>query len=179
MSGLQRFVWVAGSASKLAADVLTQEYARTYGMQTGVFRFGCLTGSAHAGAEQHGFLAYLARCVREGRSYRIHGYKGKQVRDQLHAVDVASAFAVFAENPRPGEVYNLGGGYANSISVVEAIDAMEHRTGKALEWSYSDVARGGDHVCYYSDTRKFQWHYPEWNITRPIDTILEELCQLP
>ena len=163
-------------ASKVAADIMVQEYGHTYGMKTGCFRCGCLTGSAHAGTEQHGFLAYLAKCVKEGRPYRVYGYKGKQVRDQLHAADVASAFEAFAENPRPGEVYNLGGGRENSISVLEAIDALERATGKRLEWEYVEQARGGDHIVYISDCTKFRTHYPSWKVTRSLQDIIAELA---
>lgn len=164
-------------ASKLAADVLVQEYGRTYGMKTVCFRAGCLTGGDHAGAELHGFLAYLAKCIKEGRPYRVYGYKGKQVRDQLHADDVALACAEFVSNPKAAAVYNLGGGYENSISVVEAIEAMEQLTGKRLEWSYVDEPRGGDHICYYTDTTKFRSDYPGWRVTRNLESIMNELCQ--
>ncbi len=164
-------------ASKLAADILVQEYAHTYGMKTGVFRGGCLTGGAHAAAELHGFLAYLVRCCKEGRPYKVFGHKGKQVRDQLHAYDVARAFEEFAKSPRPGAVYNLGGGKQNSISVLEAIDAVQFATGKKLAWEYVDQARGGDHCVWYTDTSKLRSHYPAWSVTRSLDTILEELCK--
>lgn len=163
-------------ANKAAADLLVQEYGRTYGMKTVCFRAGCLTGGDHAGAELHGFLAYLARCVREGRPYRVYGYKGKQVRDQLHADDVALACSEFVSNPKVAAVYNLGGGYANSISVLEAIKWMERLTGKRMEWSYVDEPRGGDHICYYTDTTKFRNDYPGWEVTRNLESILEELC---
>lgn len=163
-------------ASKVAADIMVQEYGRTYGMKTACFRCGCLTGSAHAGTEQHGFLAYLAKCVKEGRPYRVYGYKGKQVRDQLHAADVACAFEAFAENPRIAEVYNLGGGRENSISVLEAIDALERATGKCLEWEYVEQARGGDHICWISDCTKFKSHYPSWKVTRSLKDIIAELA---
>lgn len=161
--------------SKAAADLMVQEYARTFGMRTGCFRFGCLTGAAHAGVELHGFLAYLAKCCREGIPYKVYGYKGKQVRDQLHAADAAAAFAAFAANPRSGEVYNLGGGRENSVSILEAIDLMERATGRKLQWEYVDQPRGGDHIVYYSDTSKFRCDYPKWRITRPLASIIEEL----
>lgn len=163
-------------ASKLAADVMVQEYGRTYGMKTACFRCGCLTGVAHAGAEQHGFLAYMAKCIKERRPYMIYGYKGKQVRDQLHAADVAAAFEAFAENPRVGEVYNLGGGRENSVSVMEAKDALENAIGNRLDWGYNEQARGGDHICWISDTTKFRSHYPEWKVTRSLDDIISELA---
>lgn len=166
-------------ASKAAADLMVQEYGRTFNLRTGCFRFGCLTGAAHAGVELHGFLSYLARCCAEGRRYRVYGHKGKQVRDQLHAADVARAFELFAAAPRQGEVYNLGGGRVNSVSVLEAIEAVESASGKRLDWQYVEEARGGDHVCYYSDNSKFQAHYPEWTISRPLESIIEELCQTP
>lgn len=163
--------------SKLAADVLVQEYGRNFGLQTGVFRCGCLTGSAHAGVEQHGFLSYLVRCCQQERTYRIWGHKGKQVRDQLHAADVACAFACFARRPRAGEVYNLGGGLDNSVSVIEAIDCIQSACGKTLATEYHETPRRGDHVVYYSDTRKFQGHYPAWQVTRSLAQIMEELCR--
>ncbi len=166
-------------ASKAAADLLVQEYARTFGLKTGCFRMGCITGASHAAAELHGFLAYLVRCVKEGRPYTVYGHKGKQVRDQLHAADVAAAFAEFAAAPRPGEVYNLGGGKQNSVSVLEAIDAAQDACGKKLEWTYSDVARGGDHCVWYTDTGKFRSHYPNWDVKRDLGQIIEELCRQP
>ncbi len=165
-------------ASKLAADVLTQEFSHTYGLTTGVFRMGCITGGAHAGAELHGFLAYLVKCCREGRPYTVFGYKGKQVRDQLHAADVARAFACFAETPRAGAVYNLGGGRANSCSVLEAIDAVQERCGKRLDWSYVDEPRGGDHVCWYSDNGRFMADYPGWSVRVSLGAIFDELCEV-
>jgi CDP-paratose 2-epimerase len=161
--------------SKLAADVMVQEYGRYFGLKTVCFRCGCLTGSAHAAAEQHGFLAYLARCLKEGRKYRVYGYKGKQVRDNLHAFDVARACEEFAKNPKCGAVYNLGGGRANSCSVLEAIALMERASGKKLDWEYVDEARKGDHVCYISDCSKFKRDYPEWSVTRSLDDIISEL----
>ncbi len=166
-------------ASKLAADVLVQEYAHTFGLATGCFRFGCLTGSAHAGTELHGFLAYLARCCREGRPYKVYGHKGKQVRDQLHARDAARAFEMFAESPRAGAVYNLGGGKENSVSVLEAIEAVQEATGKQLTWEYVEQARGGDHVVWYSDNGRFRNQYPAWDVETPLNEIIEELCREP
>jgi CDP-paratose 2-epimerase len=166
-------------ASKAAADLLVQEYGRYFGMPTVCFRGGCLTGSSHASAELHGFLAYLARCVLEGRPYRIYGYKGKQVRDNLHAADVCSAALAFTERPRPGAVYNLGGGRANSISVLEAIARLESLTGKGLDVEYVDEPRRGDHICYISDLRRFQRDYPTWSVNVSLDAILEELVAEP
>ncbi len=161
--------------SKLAADLYVQEYGRYFGMPTVCFRAGCLTGSAQAGAEQHGFLAYLAKCLKEGRSYTVFGHKGKQVRDNLHAHDVALACEHYAAAPRPAEVYNLGGGWDNACSVLEAITLMEQATGKKLAWNYNDTPRKGDHVVYYSDLTKFKAHYPKWSVTRSLKSIVEEL----
>lgn len=163
-------------ASKLAADIYTQEYGRNFGLKTVCFRCGCLTGAAHAATEQHGFLAYLARCCREGRTYRVYGYKGKQVRDNLHAFDVARACEEFAAKPRAGQVYNLGGGRENSVSVLEAIVLFEQATGKRLQWEYIDQPRTGDHICYISDTQKFRYDYPGWSVTRSLADIIAELA---
>lgn len=162
--------------SKLAADIYVQEYGRYFGMNTCCFRCGCLTGGSHAGAEQHGFLAYLAKCCREGRPYKVYGYKGKQVRDQLHAYDVARACEEFFKSPRQGEVYNLGGGRENSVSVLEAIAMVERRTCRKLRWEYIDEPRKGDHIVWISDTSKFRSHYPEWKVTRTLVDIISELC---
>jgi CDP-paratose 2-epimerase len=164
-------------ASKAAADLVVQEYGRYFGMPTVCFRGGCLTGSNHASAEQHGFLAYLARCVLEGRTYRIYGYKGKQVRDNLHATDVCAAALAFAEQPRAGAVYNLGGGRSNSISILEAIARLEELTSRKLEVEYVDEARRGDHICYISDLRRLRSDYPGWSVTVSLDEILAELVR--
>lgn len=163
--------------SKVAADVMTQEYGHYFGMRTVCLRGGCLTGPAHSGARLHGFLSYLVKCVLRGEKYTIFGYKGKQVRDNIHSVDVCRAIEAFLANPRPGEVYNLGGGRGNSVSVLEAIARIEALTGKRLEWEYSDRHRAGDHICYYTDLSKFRSHYPAWDITRSIDDILEEMAR--
>lgn len=163
-------------ASKLAADVMVQEYGRYFGMPTVCFRGGCLTGPNHSGAEMHGFLAYLARCVKEGRTYRIYGYKGKQVRDNIHSVDVCGAVQAFFEQPRSGVVYNLGGSRTNSVSVLEAIARLEELTGKKLKVEYHEQNRRGDHVCYYSDLTRFRNDYPGWELTRSLDDILNELA---
>jgi CDP-paratose 2-epimerase len=162
-------------ASKLAADIYAQEYGRYFGMGVGIFRAGCMTGPSHSGVELHGFLSYLLKVALSGRPYTVYGYKGKQVRDNIHSCDVVRAFEEFARNPRPGEVYNLGGGRANSISMLEAIAKMESLTGKKINRTYTDQARRGDHVCYISDLRKIKSHYPGWSITRDLNSILEEM----
>ena len=164
-------------ASKAAADLLVQEYGRYFGIPTACFRGGCLTGSSHAGAELHGFLAYLARCVLEGRTYRIFGYKGKQVRDNIHASDVCAAALAFAESPRVGAVYNIGGGRANSVSILEAIARLEELTGRTLETEYVDEPRVGDHICYISDLTRLRSDYPDWDVRVSLDEILEELVR--
>lgn len=162
-------------ASKLAGDIYAQEYGRYFRMPIGIFRGSCLTGPAHSGVELHGFLAYLVKTAVSRNRYTVYGYNGKQVRDNLHSFDVVRAFEEFALNPRSGEVYNLGGGRANSVSVREAISHIDELTGKKLEWNYSSQARTADHICYISDTAKFHSHYPNWNVTRPLDSILQEM----
>jgi CDP-paratose 2-epimerase len=162
--------------SKTAADLMVQEYGRYFNMPTVCFRGGCLTGPQHAGAEMHGFLSYLARAIKEGRPYRINGYKGKQVRDNLHAFDVCGAFWCFIEKPKVAAVYNLGGGRGNSVSILEAISALEERMGAKLKYEYRDDHRVGDHICYISDPRKLAADYPEWSVTRSLDCILDELA---
>ena len=164
-------------ASKAAADLMAQEYGRYYGLKVGVFRGGCLTGPAHSGVELHGFLSYLIRVAVRGEPYTIHGYQGKQVRDQIHSLDVIRAFECFARNPRRGEPYNLGGGRENSASVLESIAAVEALTGKKIDWRYEDRNRRGDHICYISDLRKFRSHYPDWSISRSLTDILSEMVQ--
>lgn len=161
--------------SKAAADLLVQEYGRNFGFRTACFRGGCLTGPAHSGAQLHGFLAYLARCAVTGTPYTIFGYKGKQVRDQIHSHDVINAFWNFAQNPRPGEVYNLGGGKANAASVLECISMIEARSGTRPQLTYSDTNRIGDHICYYSDLRKLESHYPNWKLQYSLDEIVDEM----
>ncbi len=163
--------------SKLAADVMVQEYGRSFGMPTVCFRGSCLTGPNHSGAELHGFLAYLAKAVREGRTYRIYGYKGKQVRDNIHSYDVCTACLAFYEAPRAGAVYNLGGERANSVSVMEAIRRFEALIGKPMEVEYVDQPRLGDHICYISNLGKFKTDYPTWEITRTLDDIFLELAR--
>jgi CDP-paratose 2-epimerase len=162
-------------ASKAAADLVAQEYGRYFKMNVGVFRGGCLTGPSHSGVELHGFLSYLVKVTLSGGKYSVFGYKGKQVRDNIHSHDVVRAIEEFAANPRPGEVYNMGGGRQNSISMLEAIDRIEHLTGRKLDWRYVDEARKGDHICYISNLAKFQKDYPKWRITRSLDAILEEM----
>ena len=162
-------------ASKVAADVMAQEYGRYYGLRTGIFRGGCLTGPNHSGVELHGFLSYLAKVAARGDTYRVFGYKGKQVRDQIHSADVVSAFDAFAANPRPGEVYNLGGGRENSASVLECFAMLERRLGREVKWEYDQQNRTGDHICYISDLTKLKSHYPGWKITRSLDQIVDEV----
>jgi CDP-paratose 2-epimerase len=162
-------------ASKAAADLVAQEYGRYFGMKVGIFRGGCLTGPSHSGVELHGFLSYLVRVAVTGGTYSVFGYKGKQVRDNIHSYDVVRAIEEFAANPRPGEVYNLGGGRENSISMLEAITKIEALTGRKLNWRYLDEARKGDHICYISNLGKFKSHYPKWRISRSLDAILEEM----
>jgi CDP-paratose 2-epimerase len=166
-------------ASKVAADVLTQEYGKYFGMKTGVFRGGCLTGPNHSGVELHGFLNYLFKVAREAGRYTIFGYKGKQVRDNIHSFDVVAAFEAFYHNPRPGEVYNLGGCRGNSCSMQEAIDAAQQLTGKKMTAEYNDQNRKGDHICYITDMTKFKSHYPNWSITKPLQQIYRELSEPP
>jgi CDP-paratose 2-epimerase len=162
-------------ASKAAADLVAQEYGRYFNMKVGVFRGGCLTGPLHSGVELHGFLSYLVKVALSRGEYSVFGYKGKQVRDNIHSHDVVRAVEEFAANPRPGEVYNLGGGRGNSTSMLEAIERIEQMTGRKLDWRYVDEARKGDHICYISNLAKFQSHYPNWRITRGLDAILEEI----
>jgi CDP-paratose 2-epimerase len=162
-------------ASKASADLMAQEYGRYFGMNVCVFRGGCLTGPSHSGVELHGFLSYLVKVAISGGTYNVYGYKGKQVRDNIHSHDVVRAIEEFATNPRPGEVYNLGGGRENSVSMLEAIKRVEQMSGKKLDWKYVDEARKGDHICYISDLSKFKSHYPNWRITRSLDFILEEI----
>lgn len=162
-------------ASKVAADVLVQEYGRYFGLRTGAFRGGCLTGPHHSGVELHGFLSYLvAQAVAEG-PYTMIGYKGKQVRDQIHSRDVVSAFWAFAQDPRPGEAYNLGGGRANAASNLECVELIAERCGRRPQLSFTDEARVGDHICYYTDMSKFRAHYPGWEQEYALDEIVAEM----
>ncbi|MCX8064630.1 MAG: NAD-dependent epimerase/dehydratase family protein [Candidatus Hydrogenedentes bacterium] len=162
-------------ASKVAGDVMVQEYGRYFGMKTAVFRGGCLTGSQHSGAELHGFLAYLMKCALTGREYKIYGYKGKQVRDNIHSEDLVECFWEVYKAPRIAEVYNIGGGRYSNCSLIEAIYMCEEITGKKLNYTYIDQPRRGDHIWWISDIRKFQSHYPGWKLTYSISQILEEI----
>jgi len=162
-------------ASKAAADLVAQEYGRYFGMNTCIFRGGCLTGPSHSGVELHGFLSYLVKVALTGGTYSVFGYKAKQVRDNIHSYDVVRAMEEFAASPRPGEVYNLGGGRANSVSMLEAISKITEMTGKKLNWKYVDENRKGDHICYISDLRKFESHYPNWKLTKDLDAIFREI----
>jgi len=162
-------------ASKVAADIMVQEYGRYFGMKTCCLRGGCLTGPNHSGVELHGFLSYLVKVNLEGGVYRIYGYKGKQVRDNIHSLDVARFIAAFAADPRCGEVYNLGGGRANSCSILEAFDIVEQMTGKKMNYEYVDEPRKGDHICYISNLTKMRTHYPEWDISVSLEKIVEEI----
>jgi CDP-paratose 2-epimerase len=162
-------------ASKVAADVMVQEYGRYFGLKTCCLRGGCLTGPNHSGVELHGFLSYLVKCNLEERTYKIFGYKGKQVRDNIHSYDVARFIEGFIQNPRSGEVYNLGGGKNNTCSVLEAFAIVASLTGKQVRYEYLDKNREGDHICYYSDLRKMQQHYPHWSITKTLTEIFTEI----
>ncbi len=162
-------------ASKAAADILVQEYGRYFGMPTACFRGGCLTGPAHAGTELHGFLSYLMICTVTGRPYRVFGYGGKQVRDNIHSHDLVEAFAAFIEAPRAGEVYNIGGSRHSNCSMLEAIDLCEEISGRQLTWNYEEDNRIGDHIWWVSDVRKFQAHYPAWSFRYGLREILEEI----
>jgi CDP-paratose 2-epimerase len=164
-------------ASKVAADVMVQEYGRYFNMPTCCLRGGCLTGPNHSGVELHGFLSYLVKCNLEGREYTVFGYKGKQVRDNIHSEDVARFIHAFYENPRSGEVYNLGGGKANSCSVLEAFALVEEYSRKKQVYRYEDQNRIGDHICYYSDLSKMKNHYPAWDITKSLSQTIKEIVQ--
>ena len=163
-------------ASKVAGDIMVQEYGRYFDMPTCCLRGGCLTGPNHSGVELHGFLSYLVKCNLEGREYKIFGYKGKQVRDNIHSTDVASFMFEFFQAPRRGEVYNLGGGKGNACSIFEAFELAEAVTGKKQISTYVDQSRSGDHICYYSDLTKMQAHYPKWKLTRTLPQIFQEIA---
>ena len=162
-------------ASKLAADVLTQEYGRYFGICTACFRGGCFTGPNHSGTELHGFLAYLMRCTVTGTPYRVFGYKGKQVRDNLHSADLIRAFDMFFAAPKAGEVYNIGGSRYSNCSMLEAIELCEQITGRKLDWQYSNTGRPGDHIWWISDIRRFQQHYPGFQLRYNVPMILREI----
>jgi CDP-paratose 2-epimerase len=162
-------------ASKVAADVLTQEYGRYFGLRTATFRGGCVTGPHHSGVELHGFLSYLVAQALAGGDYTIFGYQGKQVRDQIHSADVIGAFWAFAQDPRPGEVYNLGGGKANAASLLECVDAIERRSGTRPALHYDETNRVGDHICYYTDMAKFRAHFSGWRQGWTLDAIIDEM----
>ncbi|MBD0298633.1 MAG: NAD-dependent epimerase/dehydratase family protein [Flavisolibacter sp.] len=162
-------------ASKVASDISVQEYGRYFNMPTACLRGGCLTGPNHSGVELHGFLSYLVKCNLEGKEYTIFGYKGKQVRDNIHSYDVARFIEEFIRTPRVAEVYNIGGGKDNSCSILEAFDMVSAISGKAMQYQYVETNRIGDHICYYSDLHKMRTHYPSWNITKSLKTILEEI----
>ncbi len=164
-------------SSKLAADVMVQEYGRYFKMPTCALRGGCLTGPNHSGVELHGFLSYLVKCNLEGKEYKVFGYKGKQVRDNIHSLDVARFIATFVGSPRTGEVYNLGGGKANSTSILEAFKIAESFTGKAQVYTYVDQNRIGDHICYYSDLRKIKNHFPKWDITQSLTETVRQIVE--
>ena len=164
-------------ASKVAADVLVQEYGRYFGIRTASFRGGCLTGPNHSGTELHGFLAYLVKCTAIGKPYTIYGYKGKQVRDNIHSSDLIAAFYEFYQNPRVAEVYNIGGGRESNCSMLEAIEIAQELSGKKLDYSYTDDNRSGDHIWYISDLSKFKSHYPNWSLKYNIDQILSEIYE--
>ena len=163
-------------ASKVAADIMVQEYGRYFDMPTCCLRGSCLTGPHHAGVELHGFLSYLVKCNLEGREYKIYGYKGKQVRDNIHSEDVASFMFEFYKSPHCAEVYNLGGGKDNSCSVLEAFEMVESLTGKKQIYTYVDKNRAGDHICYYSNLAKMKSHYPKWSITKPLRQTIREIA---
>lgn len=164
-------------ASKVSADISVQEYGRYFNMPTCVLRGGCLTGPNHSGVELHGFLSYLIKCNLEERGYTVFGYKGKQVRDNIHSIDVARFIEEFIKAPRIAEVYNIGGGKENTISILEAFDLIESISGKKMKYTYSEENRIGDHICYYSDLRKMKLHYPNWEITRDLRTTFVEIYE--
>ena len=164
-------------ASKVAADVLVQEYGRYFGLQTACFRGGCLTGPNHSGTQLHGFLAYLVKCATTETPYTVFGYQGKQVRDNIHSADLISAFDHFFQAPRCGEVYNIGGSRHSNCSMLEAIDICEQITGRPMQWSYSEANRAGDHIWWISDVAKFQSHYPTWRLTYDVPRICREIYE--
>jgi CDP-paratose 2-epimerase len=162
-------------ASKVSADVLVQEYGRYFGMSCCCLRAGCMTGPNHSGVELHGFLSYLIRCNAAGKKYTVFGHKAKQVRDNIHSYDVARFIESFIDAPRCGEVYNLGGGRSNSCSILEAFDLAASVSGKKMVFEYCNKAREGDHICYISDLEKIKSHYPDWDITKRLEDIFQEI----
>lgn len=164
-------------ASKVAADVMVQEYGRYFNMPTACLRGGCLTGPNHSGVELHGFLSYLVKCNLEGREYKIFGYQGKQVRDNIHSMDVARFMHAFIEKPRVAEVYNIGGGKNNSCSILEAFKLAEKFSGKEMRYTYLKDNRIGDHICYYSDLSKMRSHYPNWDISVSLEETVQQIVE--
>ena len=164
-------------ASKAAADLMVQEYGRYFGMPTACFRGGCLTGPNHSGVELHGFLSFLVKTALRGKTFTIFGYKGKQVRDQIHSLDVVRAFEEFIAAPRVGEVYNLGGGRESNASILECFDMIEAASGRKVAWRYDEKNREGDHICYISDMGKFRAQYPGWSLTRRVPDIIDEMVR--
>jgi len=164
-------------ASKVAADVMVQEYGKYFGMKTAAFRGGCLTGPNHSGTKLHGFLAYLMKCIAIGEAYTVIGYKGKQVRDNIHSADLIAAFNEFFKSPRSGEVYNMGGGRESNCSMIEAIELGEKIAGRQLQWTYQEQNRIGDHIWYVSGLEKFKSHYPNWGIRYSVEAILKDIFQ--
>lgn len=164
-------------ASKAAADLMVQEYGRYFGMPTACFRGGCLTGPNHSGVELHGFLSFLVKTALQGKTFTIFGYKGKQVRDQIHSLDVVRAFEAFINAPRAGEVYNLGGGRESNASILECFEMIEAVSNRKISWRYDERNREGDHICYISDMTKFRSHYPDWSLTRRVPDIVEEMVR--
>lgn len=162
--------------SKTAGDILAQEYGRYFNMPVGVFRGGCLTGPQHAGVELHGFLSYIIKCAVNNAPYKIYGYKGKQVRDQIHSYDVCTAFYEFMKSPRAGEVYNIGGCRENSASILEVINKLDD-LGHKLQYSLIDSPRSGDHMCYITNMKKFKNHYPGWSQQKDLNTIISEIIE--
>jgi len=164
-------------ASKVSADIMTQEYGRYFQLRTGVFRGGCLTGPGHSGAELHGFLSYLVKCAATRRIYKIYGYKGKQVRDNIHSFDLVNAFYYYFQNPRYGEVYNIGGGRFANVSILEAIELCEKLTNEKFSYEYIDTSRIGDHIWWISDVSKFKTHYPAWNYKYGIEETIKQIYE--
>ncbi|MDD5731017.1 MAG: NAD-dependent epimerase/dehydratase family protein, partial [Candidatus Omnitrophica bacterium] len=164
-------------ASKAAADIMTQEYGKYFGLKTGVFRGGCLTGPSHSGAQLHGFLSYLVKCCILKRKYTVFGYKGKQVRDNIHSHDLVNAFYHFFKNPRCGEVYNIGGGRFANVSVLEAIEICERISGRKFDYEYVETARKGDHIWWISDVSKFKSHYPVWEYKYNIEDTVRQIFE--